>query len=329
MNLAFCGLKHAHIKALYALCAENPDVRVVGAWDDDEGCRAAAKAWLKAPFYSTLDELLNDESVEIIAIGDAYGARGQEAIRALKAGRHVLSDKPLCTRMEELEEIERLAGEKNLAVGCMLDLRFDPALRLARNLVRSGELGEIHAVNFTGQHPLNYGTRPLWYFDRRLHGGTFNDLAIHGLDAASMITGLSYARTLCARQYNAFAREEPSFPDCAQLMGEYENGAGLIADVSYSAPAPTAFRLPSYWRFSFWGEKGMIECALGAEKLLLAQAGRDELRLLTAPAVKETCLTELIRQIRGEKTVFPQRMLFDSTRTALEIQRSAYLSSGD
>ena len=35
MNLAFCGLKHAHIKALYALCAENPDVRVVGAWDDD------------------------------------------------------------------------------------------------------------------------------------------------------------------------------------------------------------------------------------------------------------------------------------------------------
>ena len=211
----------------------------------------------------------------------------------------------------------------------MLDLRFDPALRLARNLVRSGELGEIHAVNFTGQHPLNYGTRPLWYFDRRLHGGTFNDLAIHGLDAVSMITGLSYARTLCARQYNAFAREEPSFPDCAQLMGEYENGAGLIADVSYSAPAPTAFRLPSYWRFSFWGEKGMIECALGAEKLLLAQAGRDELRLLTAPAVKETYLTELIRQIRGEQTVFPQRMLFDSTRTALEIQRSAYLSSGD
>ena len=82
MNLAFCGLKHAHIKALYALCAENPDVRVVGAWDDDEGCRAAAKAWLKAPFYSTLDELLNDESVEIVAVGDAYGARGQEAIRA-------------------------------------------------------------------------------------------------------------------------------------------------------------------------------------------------------------------------------------------------------
>ena len=109
----------------------------------------------------------------------------------------------------------------------------------AERLVRSGELGEIHAVNFTGQHPLNYGTRPLWYFDRRLHGGTFNDLAIHGLDAVSMITGLSYARTLCARQYNAFAREEPSFPDCAQLMGEYENGAGLIADVSYSAPAPT------------------------------------------------------------------------------------------
>ncbi len=323
MNLAFCGLKHAHIRTLYALCAENPDVRVLGAWDDEKGYRDAAQAWLRVPFYSVLDELLSDEKVDIVAIGDAYGARGQEAIRALKAGKHVLSDKPLCTRMEELEEIERLAKERKLAVGCMLDLRFDPALRLARNLVHSGELGEIHAVNFTGQHPLNYGVRPSWYFDKRLHGGTFNDLAIHGLDAVSMITGLSYARTLCARQYNAFAREAPSFLDCAQLMGVYENGAGLIADVSYSAPDQAAFRLPSYWRFSFWGEKGMIECALGAEKLLYAQAGRNEIRLLTAPEVKENCLTELIRQIRGESTVFPQEMLFDSTRTALGIQQSA------
>ena len=323
MNLAFCGLKHAHIRALYALCEENPDVRVLGAWDDDEGYRAAAEEWLQVPFYPTLEALLSDERVEIVSIGDAYGARGQETIQALRAGKHVLSDKPLCTRLAELKEIERLSEEKHLAVGCMLDLRYDPALRLARNLVRSGELGAIHAVNFTGQHPLNYGVRPSWYFDKRLHGGTFNDLAIHGLDAVSMITGLSYARTLCARQFNAFAREVPSFMDCAQLMGEYENGAGLLADVSYSAPAPTAFRLPGYWRFSFWGEGGMIECALGTEKLLLAQAGRNELRLLTAPEVKETCLTELIRQIRGESTVFPQRMLFDSTRTALEIQQSA------
>lgn len=323
MNLAFCGLKHAHVGSLYALCAQNSDVRILGAWEGEEAYRAAARTWMQVPFYPTLDELLNDKKVDVVVIGDAYGARGQEAIRALKAGKHVLSDKPLCTRMEELEEIERIAGEGHLAVGCMLDLRFDPALRLARNLVRSGELGEIHAINFTGQHPLNYGTRPSWYFDAQLYGGTFNDLAIHGLDAVSMITGLSYARTRCARQYNAFAREAPSFPDCAQLMGEYENGAGLIADVSYSAPAQAAFRLPSYWRFSFWGDKGMIECALGAEKLLLAQAGRDEIRLLTAPKVKENCLTELIRQIRGESTVFPQRMLFDSTRTALEIQRSA------
>ena len=64
---------------------------------------------------------------------------------------------------------------------------------------------------------------------------------------------------LKARQYNAFARQQPDFADCAQLMGEYENGAGLIADVSYSAPAPSAFSLPTYWRFSFWGERGMIQ----------------------------------------------------------------------
>ena len=231
-NIAFCGLRHGHIFSLYDLAKANPEVRVVGAWEEDEAARAQAMEKIAEPFYGSYEQLLADPRVEIVAVGDYYGVRGQRIIQALRAGRHVLSDKPLCTRLSELDEIERLCREKGLYVGCMLDLRYDPALRLAARLVRSGELGEIHAVNFTGQHPLNYGTRPMWYFEPGKHGGTFNDLAIHGLDAVRFITGLDYRRTLYARQYNAFAREQPDFPDCAQLMGEYENGAGLVADVS-------------------------------------------------------------------------------------------------
>lgn len=323
MNIAFCGLRHAHIHALYELAAAHAGVSITGAWEADAAARQAAQARMTCPFYDSYDQLLADERVAIVAVGDYYGIRGQRVIAALRAGKHVLCDKPICTRLDELDEIERLCREKQLFVGCMLDLRYDPALRLAQKLIREGRLGEIHAVNFTGQHPLQYGVRPMWYFEEGKHGGTFNDLAIHGLDAVRYITGLEYRRTLKARQYNAFAHQQPDFADCAQLMGEYENGAGLVADVSYSAPSPSAFSLPTYWRFSFWGENGMLECRLGEGRVTYACAGMPQALCVAAEPVDEDCLRDLIRTIEGEPTAFAPNDALISTRTALCIQQAA------
>lgn len=319
-GIGFWGLKHPHVFDLLRFAKQNGETLITGALEPDASY--AEKAGEFGRFYKSREELLNDPAVDIVAIGDSYASRGREAIDALRHGKHVLSDKPLCTRTEELEEIERLSREKGLCVGCMLDLRYDPALRLAARLISEGRLGKIHAVNFTGQHPLNYGTRAEWYFDGKSHGGTFNDLIIHGVDAVSYITGLTKLTVLHARNWNAFAKEKPLFRDCAQLLGKYENGAGITVDVSYSAPSGSAFRLPSYWRFSFWGEKGMIECSLGSENVLFAEAGKP-IEHLAAEPIKENCLTDLIRMMKSESTYFDMESLFLSTRTALEIQRRA------
>lgn len=321
-GIAFCGLKHPHVFDLIKLAKADPETVMTGAYEADPEYAAKAKARLEGRFYDSYEQLLGDPAVDIVAIGDAYGSRGGEAIRALEAGKHILSDKPLCTKAEELERIRLLCAEKGLCAGCMLDLRYDPALRLAAELIGGGALGEIHAVNFTGQHPLNYGTRPDWYFGGESHGGTFNDLIIHGVDAVSFITGLRSLKVHCARQYNAFAVNEPSFRDCAQLIAEYENGAGLVADVSYSAPGASAYTLPSYWRFDFWGEKGMIECTLGSGTVLLAKADAPAVEL-TAEKITENCLTDLVRMIRGQHTAFSQESLFLSAQTALMIQARA------
>lgn len=322
MNIAFCGLKHDHIFALYRMASENSDITVLGAWDDEEAYRAKARGVIREPFYENEEALLRDSRVDIVAVGDAYGARGQMTIRALSMGKHVLSDKPLCTRIEELDEIERISREKHLCVGCMLDLRYDPALRTAGEMMLAGKIGEVHGINFTGQHPLNYGVRPSWYFEKERHGGTFNDLAIHGLDAVRVMTGLKYKSTLCARLFNAFSHEKPDFMDSAQMMAELENGAGLTADVSYSAPNKTGFSLPSYWRFNFWGEGGSIECKLGASNILLAQKNGECMRIPARP-VENNCLSELINAIHGRDTQYDAEILFESTRNALTLQKDA------
>jgi len=323
MKIAFAGLRHMHIFQLIALARSNPNVEILGFWEEDAAAAQDARAYFSEPSYSSYEELLADPEVDIVAIGDYYGIRGQRILMALEAGKHVLTDKPVCTRLGDLEQIEKLCEKKSLKLGCMLDLRYDPALRLARDIIQSGEIGEIQALSFFGQHPLMWGSRPNWYFEEGKHGGTLNDIAIHGLDAVHMITGLPYVKTLHARQWNAFAKDAPNFLDCAQFMGKLANGAGLIADVSYSAPNGCAFSLPTYWRFTFWGQNGYLECRLGEDAVTMAKAADSQVRHIKAAPVKSDVMQDLLLEIQGSNILFNTQSVIDSAKTALQLQKYA------
>jgi predicted dehydrogenase len=222
--------------------------------------------------------MLADVACDAIAIGDYYAIRGRRALDALSAGKHVVSDKPLCTRLDELDQIEALSAEKDLSVVCMLDMRDGAPTRTARALIRQGTIGEVHAISFGGQHPLLLGTRPAWYFEPGKHGGTINDIGIHALDAIPWVTGLRWTAIRAARCWNAFAPQYPHFEGAGQMMLTLENGAGVMGDVSYMMPDSSGYALPFYWRMTFWGRKGILEVAHNQEHVTLALDGEDGVR---------------------------------------------------
>ncbi len=319
MNIAFAGFRHGHIYGLYRRAKEMSGISVIGAWEQDEQTRIAAQKTVSEPFYESYDALLADEKVDAVAIGDYYGVRGKLIIKALEAGKHVIADKPLCTSLEELQTIHKLAAQKQLRVDCMLDLRYDGAIRTAKDLISDGRIGTVHAMAFTGQHPLNYGVRPMWYFEEGKHGGVINDIAIHGIDALRYMTSLEYVRTVCAREWNAYAKEAPAFKDCAQFMAEYEGGAGVIADVSYAAQSKTAGKMPSYWRFTIWGEKGSIELRFGDDTIKFVDQQSDDVEIIPCKKVSECWLDDFVKP-------FDEDFLLDiltSAEASLRVQQAA------
>ena len=323
IKIAFAGFRHPHILALYDAVKQSDLVQLQGAFEEDAETRAQMEKDKGIVFnYDTYAALLADPSVDAVAIGDYYSIRGSRVIEALKAGKHVIADKPLCTEESEAKEIRRLCEEKNLAVYLMLDLRFDPSFFTAKKLIESGAVGEIAQIAFQGQHPLLYNERARWYFEEGKHGGVINDIAIHGIDLLTYLCDLEIEKINAARCWNAYATEEKDFKDSAQFMLTAKNGAGVIADVSYAIPDGVEFALPYYWQFYLWGEKGTISFSLNGEAALFEKENKEKQILENKPAVNY--LTDFHRLVNGGKdVVLPMEEVFGSTRLTLLTQSAA------
>ena len=324
LRFAFSGFRHGHIYSLYKKVAETDGTEVAAACEDDAEARAEAVEKGVEITHSNLADLLAEVDCDVVAVGDYFVRRGSLEIQALKAGKHVIADKPLCTDLGELEEIERLSGEKDLKVGCMLTMRNRAQTVGARDLIREGAIGEVHAIAFGGQHPLNLGSRAKWYFEPGKHGGTITDIAIHAADCLPWMTGLEFSTVKAARCWNAFAPELPHFEDGAQMMLTMTNGCGVLGDVSYFMPDRGGHSLPFYWRMTFFGRDGILEIATTVNAITLTVEGEAVPR--PPPEVTSGGYFEgFLKDIRGESGAedLDTAAVIKASRTVLTVQKAA------
>jgi len=324
LKFAFIGFRHGHILGLFNAVKEHADCQLVAACEESEQGRSVLPDDVQIT-HTDHKRMLDEVDCDVVATGDYYGKRGSILIEALKRGKHVIADKPICTRLTELNEIEKLADENKLCVGCQLDMIASPNVRLIKQLVDDRRLGDIHQIAIGGQHPLNYGSRPMWYFEHGKHGGTFNDIAIHAMHALPWVTGRRVVGCVAARTWNAFATEQPHFPDSAQAMLTLDNGCGVMIDVSYAMPNSHGYKLPLYWRQTFYGSKGIAETSATMDHVWLAQDGQDQPQIIKPDTVKASGYFEgFLADIAGNgQSPMTTADVLGASRQCLLVQQAA------
>jgi predicted dehydrogenase len=327
LRLAFCGFRHGHIMGLYEAARRHERVEVVGACEEDATAAAALKSAGKVELtHSTYDQLYDDAAFDAVAVGDYFARRGSVILRALRANKHVISDKPICTNVGELEQIAAAAKAKNRALGCLLDLRDHGPFRTMRRLIQEGAIGTIHTINITAQHPLMLGKRPAWYFEPGKHGGTINDIGIHAIDLIPWLTGRTISKIIAARAWNARLPQFPHFQDAAQIILELDNAGGALGDLSYLAAESVAYRSTQYWRVTCHGDGGVIETSYNAKSIELAGSGDSSPRVIPAEAGDPTgCLESFLNEIDSSprQGTLSTRDVLDASRRVLMIQQAA------
>lgn len=299
IKIAFAGFRHNHVHQLLNEVRHCRDFEVVGYCEEDPATRASLSDLGIDNVRTDYEIFLEKVDCEVVAIGDYYGKRGDMTGRALETGRHVISDKPVCTALSPLKRIIEVSKQSNLCVQMMLDLRCHPAFTTLKTVIDAEGIGPIHTINVLGQHPFQPGQRPQWYFDPDKHGGTLNDIGVHALDMARWLTGDEIDRIDHARVWTTDVQHS-GFGDAAQMVFAMRNGCGVMADVSYLAPNGCGYALPSYWRISCFGANGWAETSLGMGAVRVAlhhdEKPRD-IQLQSDPGM--VYLNSLINRLRG------------------------------
>jgi predicted dehydrogenase len=273
-TVAFVGFRHGHVWDVFDRMRSNASFRIVACCEEDPETRKNLAREGKVQISHTdFAEMLRSVQFDVCVVGDYYEKRGALILAALKSGRSVISDKPLCTSMRELDRIASAVGRSGQPLGAMLDLRDSGIFRRMRGLIRDGDIGEVATLSFNGDHPLLLGKRPGWYFEKGKQGGTINDLGIHAFDGIPWLTGHRFTRINAARTWATGRAGSPYFKDAAQVMATLDNGCGVLGEISYLVPDRIAYGYPDYWRFVVAGSKGVVIGRLNDGSLTLFREG--------------------------------------------------------
>ena len=147
-----------------------------------ENTEAACSSAPNARAVPELSQMLTDETDGIvIATPSAFHA--EQSIQALKAGKAVFCQKPLGRNFAETKQVVETARQANKLLGVDLSYRYTKAMQAVYQVVQSGELGNIYAVELTFHNA--YGPDKGWFYDPKLSGGgCVIDLGVHLVDLA-------------------------------------------------------------------------------------------------------------------------------------------------
>ena len=181
--------------------ADNPDAELRGFYDLNYERAHGLTEKYGGKAYDTVDTLIADPDIDAVSVCAANHAHANLTIKALRAGKHVLCEKPMAVTLEECEEMvaEAKKAGKFLMIGH--NQRLAKAHATAKDLIRSGLIGRIITFRTTFGHggPETWSITPgkdVWFFDKkRAAMGAMADLGVHKTDLIQFLMDQRVIRT--------------------------------------------------------------------------------------------------------------------------------------
>jgi predicted dehydrogenase len=273
------------------------------------------------------DAIFDDPSIDIVCTAAIPRDRAGIAVRAMRAGKDAMLDKPGVTSFAQLDEAQRVQRETGRIFSiCFSERLCVPAAIKAGYLVADGAIGRV--VQTIGMGPHKKGrVRPDWFWDTSHYGGIITDIASHQIDQFLHYTGSTAGEVVAAQTGNFATPEHLGFEDFGDVLLRSDRGTGYVRVDWYT---PDGLGVWGDGRLTILGTDGYIELRKyvdiegrpGGNHLFMAnRSGREYLDCTDVPLEYFDAFVADVRD-RSE-TAMTQAHVFEVCRLSLEAQARA------
>jgi predicted dehydrogenase len=273
------------------------------------------------------ETLLADESIDVICTAAIPRDRAGIAIRAMKAGKDVMSDKPGVTTFAQLDEVRKTVSETGRIFSvCFTERHSVRSAVRAGQLVAEGAIGQVIQTIGTGPHRLG-SSRPDWFWKHDAFGGIIVDIASHQIDQFLFYTGSNTAEVVTSQVGNFANPQAPEFEDFGDLLLRSDKATGYVR-VDWFTPDG----LPTWGdgRLTILGTEGYIELRKYID--ISGREGKDHLFLVNQTGVEYIDCSDVdldyfakfSNDVRDRtETAMSQHHVYEVCRLSLEAQSKA------
>ncbi len=322
------GVNHGHIYGQVKVMLE-AGCRLKSFYAPEDDLAAAfSKSFPDAKRVSDERVVLDDAEVKLIVGAGILADRAPMAVRAMRAGKDVMLDKPGATTLDQLAELRRAQAETGRIFSiCYSEHYTQPATVAAGDLVKAGAIGRVVSTVGLGPHRVGNYPRPDWFYKKDRYGGILCDIGSHQVEQFLFFTGSTSAQVVSSQIANFDHPDTPELEDFGQMVLVSDSATGYIR-VDWFTPD----KLPTWGdgRLFLVGTEGTIELRKyvdvagqpGGDHLFLVN--RDGVRHIDCAGTKITYGEQLRDDVNNRtETAMPQAHCFLATELSLLAEANA------
>jgi predicted dehydrogenase len=254
MNLRWGLLAAGTIAAEFAEGIKESETGELAAVAARSGDRAAEFAALHdvPNSYGSYDELLSDDEIDVVYVSTPHALHAEWAIKAADAGKHVLCEKPLTLTHADAETVVEAARRNDVFLMEAYMYRIHPLIRLMVELIESGVLGEVRAVDVTFSDDAA-DSAAARLSDPALGGGGILDVGGYCTSVARLVSEVATgAGAVVPTEVSGMARLDPATGVDEFAMGLLRLPGDIIAQIS------CGFRLRQHDHIRVYGTEAQL-----------------------------------------------------------------------
>jgi 1,5-anhydro-D-fructose reductase (1,5-anhydro-D-mannitol-forming) len=226
MNWLVIGIGDITIRRVIPAIQAEPRCELYGVVTRDP----AKTAPYKTRTWKTLDEALQDTAIDAVYVGTPVFLHAPQTIQSLRAGKHVICEKPMAMNEGEAASMVRAAEESGKIFGVAYYRRCYPKIQRAKKLLEQGAIGKPVVAELTNHMWFDGSGNRGWLFDPvKAGGGPLFDIASHRIDVLNFLFG--QPQSAIGQLSNVVHRY--AVEDNATVMIEYRGGVRGMVDVRW------------------------------------------------------------------------------------------------